>query len=151
MNLGKIVQQRRTELGLSQEELAIKMGYKSRSSINKIENGRPVTQKIIFRLAEALNTTPAHLMGWDQEEINAVSEVQEDANTYEEQLEADFKSLYEEFGELHFTHSDIEKVQKIMRNIQRRNACDVILELELTDEEIDEVYKYAKYLISIRK
>lgn len=66
MDLGNKVKSRRESLGMSQEELAIKMGYKSRSSINKIENGRAVTQKIIYRLAEALNTTPAYLLGWDE-------------------------------------------------------------------------------------
>ena len=65
MNLASKVKQRRIELGLSQEELAKMMGYSSRTSINKIENGRPVSQKIIVRLAEALETTPAYLMGWE--------------------------------------------------------------------------------------
>lgn len=67
MELADRVRQRRIELGLSQEELAEKMGYSSRSSINKIEMGRPISQKIIVRLAKALDTTPAYLMGWDQE------------------------------------------------------------------------------------
>lgn len=33
------IRERRIQLGLSQEDLAIKMGYKSRSTINKIESG----------------------------------------------------------------------------------------------------------------
>lgn len=60
------VRQRRIELGMTQDELAKKMGYSSRSSINKIENGRNVTQKIIVKLANVLQTTPSYLMGWDQ-------------------------------------------------------------------------------------
>ena len=39
MELYKRIRKRREELGMSQEELAKKMGYKSRSSINKIEMG----------------------------------------------------------------------------------------------------------------
>lgn len=39
MNIGKKIEKRRQELGLSQMQLAIKTGYKSRSSINKIELG----------------------------------------------------------------------------------------------------------------
>jgi len=35
-------------------------------SINKIENGRPVSQKIIVRLAEALGVSVPYLMGWDE-------------------------------------------------------------------------------------
>ncbi len=66
MELSDRVRCRREELGLTQEELALRMGYKSRVSINKIENGRPVSQKIIARLAEALGVSIPYLMGWDE-------------------------------------------------------------------------------------
>lgn len=39
MEIYKRIRARREELGISQEELAKRMGYRSRSSINKIENG----------------------------------------------------------------------------------------------------------------
>ena len=58
------VKKRRLELGLTQEELAKRMGYSSRVSINKIEMGRPISQKIISRLSVALNVSEAYLMGW---------------------------------------------------------------------------------------
>ena len=67
MDLGTKVKARREALGLSQEELALKMGYKSRTSINKIENGRAVSQKIIYRLSEVLGVSVAYLMGWEEE------------------------------------------------------------------------------------
>ena len=67
MNLADKVRQRRMELGWSQEELSTRMGYKSRTSINKIENGRPVTQKIIYRLSEVLDVPIEYLMGWEEE------------------------------------------------------------------------------------
>ena len=66
MDLADKVRLRREELGMNQAELASKMGYKSRVSINKIEKGREVSQKIIVRLAEALDVTPAYLMGWEE-------------------------------------------------------------------------------------
>lgn len=66
MELSDRVRYRREELGLTQEDLALRMGYKSRVSINKIENGRPVSQKIIARLAEALGVSIPYLMGWDE-------------------------------------------------------------------------------------
>jgi repressor LexA len=51
---------------MTQDELAKKMGYKSRSSINKIELGlTDIPQSKITAFARALHTTPAHLMGWD--------------------------------------------------------------------------------------
>ena len=39
LEIYKRIRARREELGISQEELAKRMGYRSRSSINKIENG----------------------------------------------------------------------------------------------------------------
>ena len=53
---------------MSQEELAKKIGYKSKSSINKIELGfRVLTQSKIKTIADALDTTPSYIMGWDEE------------------------------------------------------------------------------------
>lgn len=69
MDTGDRIKKRREELGMSQEELAKKVGYKSRSSVNKIEiDGRGLPQNKIVIFAKALETTPAYLMGW--EEIN---------------------------------------------------------------------------------
>lgn len=69
MELGKKIKQRREELGMSQEELAKKLNYKSRSTINKIELGKnDITQHKIVAFAKALQTTPAYLMGWVDDE-----------------------------------------------------------------------------------
>ena len=66
-NIGGNIRARRLELGLSQEELAHKMGYKSKSSINKIEIGvNDIPQSKVVQFAEALHTTPQVLMGWDK-------------------------------------------------------------------------------------
>ena len=60
------VKTRRLELGLSQRQLADKLGYLSRSSIAHIEAGRKnVLQSDIQNFAKALDTTVAALMGWD--------------------------------------------------------------------------------------
>lgn len=66
MELSDRVRRRREDMGLTQDDLAKRMGYKSRVSINKIENGRPVSQKIIVRLADALGVSVPYLMGWDE-------------------------------------------------------------------------------------
>ena len=66
MELSDKVRVRREELGLTQEELAMRMGSKSRVSINKIENGRPVSAQIIARLADALGVSIPYLMGFDE-------------------------------------------------------------------------------------
>ena len=56
----------REKLGLSQEELAHRVGYKDRTSIAKIEAGKiDIPQSKIVAFAKALNTTPVDLMGWE--------------------------------------------------------------------------------------
>ena len=51
---------------MTQEELAAKMGYKSKSTINKIELGKnDIPQSKIVQFAEVLHTTPKALMGWE--------------------------------------------------------------------------------------
>lgn len=72
LKIGKRIRQRREALGLSQEELAQKLGYKSRSTINKIEADiNDITQSKVSEFARALDTTPAYLMGWEDEKTNA--------------------------------------------------------------------------------
>lgn len=67
-NTGERVKKRRESLNLTQEELAKRAGYKSRSSINNIETGRPVSQKIVEKLATALNVSPSYLMCWTDDD-----------------------------------------------------------------------------------
>jgi transcriptional regulator with XRE-family HTH domain len=68
----------RKQLGLTQEELAIKMGYKSKSTINKIELGiNDIPQSKIIKFAEVLGTTPAFLMGWEEPVEPVQNNVQE--------------------------------------------------------------------------
>lgn len=66
--IGQRIKERRLELGFTQEELAEKMGYKSKSTINKIELGiNDVSQSKVVKFAEVLNTTPSDLMCWTYE------------------------------------------------------------------------------------
>lgn len=65
IEIGNRIKQRRIELDMSQEELAHRIGYKSKSSINKIELGiQGLTQSKIKIIADALRTTPDYIMGW---------------------------------------------------------------------------------------
>lgn len=63
-HIGKRIKERRLQLRLSQEQLAERLGYKSRSAINKIEKGtNDVAQSKIPAYANALNTTIEYLLG----------------------------------------------------------------------------------------
>ena len=67
-NLGQRIADLRKRQGMTQEELAHRIGYKSKSAINKIElGGRDLPQKKIADIARALGVSPACLMGWEDE------------------------------------------------------------------------------------
>ena len=66
MTIGEKIYKLRTEKGMTQDELALAVGYKSRSTIAKIESGeRDPYQSMVVALAKALGTTPSYLMGWE--------------------------------------------------------------------------------------
>lgn len=67
MKIGERIKSRREQLEMSQDELARRLGYKSRSSINKIENDASgLPQSKIVAIANALQTTPAFILGWEE-------------------------------------------------------------------------------------
>lgn len=105
-NIGNNIKERRESLGMSQDELAEKMGYKSRSTIAKIEKGvNDVTQTNIVKFAEILKTTPAYLMGWEKVEKKAdtISDV-----VLRMKTDPDFCSLVEKLNTL-----DSEKINGV--------------------------------------
>lgn len=66
--IGEKIKERRLALGWTQEELAQKMGYATKSSINKIELGlQDIPQSKIAQFADVMFTTTAFLMGWEEE------------------------------------------------------------------------------------
>ena len=70
MTFGERIYKLRTEKQMTQDELAAAVGYKSRSTIAKIESGeRDCHQSMIALLARALGVTPAYLMGWTDDAI----------------------------------------------------------------------------------
>lgn len=67
MTAGQRIKQKRKELGLTQEQLADLCGYKTKSSINKIENSYNLPYQKIEKLSKVLNCDPSYLMGWEDE------------------------------------------------------------------------------------
>lgn len=76
LSIGIRIKERRQLLRMTQEELAIRSGYTSRSSINKIERGLvDLPRSKIIAIAEALGTTPSYILfGQEQEEENPPAE-----------------------------------------------------------------------------
>lgn len=61
--IGKKIRERRLELGLTQEQLAHKLGYKDKTAINKIElDKNDVSQKKLIKLSEALDVPPTYFI-----------------------------------------------------------------------------------------
>ena len=68
LELYKNIKRRRQQLKMTQTDLALKMGYADKSMIAKIEKGNvDLPQSKILAFANALETTPGELMGWDYE------------------------------------------------------------------------------------
>ena len=90
MTTSERIRTRRIELGLTQLEVAKKLGYTSKAAICKIEKqGNNVTLKTVKKIAKVLNCSPFYLMGWDEKEpevakvdvfISELKDITSDAN-----------------------------------------------------------------------
>lgn len=69
MSIGQRIRTMRVQQGLSIDDLAYKLG-KNRTTVYRYETGdiENLPLGILDSLANALNTTPAYLMGWDSTE-----------------------------------------------------------------------------------
>lgn len=125
-NVGKKIYERRTQLGMSQEDLAKKVGYKDRSSIAKIESGeRDIRQRKVVDFANALQTTPQVLMGYEEIE----------------------KALQTPQAEHGMPIGDIQ-LNPYLKRVKLLNSGEWIDILEqMNDEQLQELHKYAKYLL----
>lgn len=116
-DIGKRIKNRRKELGITQEELAQKLGYKNKSTIAKIENGtNDIVQSKVVEFAKALDTTVAALMGWDDTEPEQEQHyyLDDDAREMAEFMlnNPDYKVLFDASRKV--KKEDIEIVRKII-------------------------------------
>lgn len=65
MTIGQRVRSAREKKKMTQQELAEKLGYKSKSSVAHIENGRDIPRAMVVKLSDILEVSPAYLMGWE--------------------------------------------------------------------------------------
>lgn len=104
MTVGERIKYAREIRGISQEELAKKLGLKDKSSVCKIEKaGDNVSTKSVKKYADALGTTPSFLMGWVENEEDHIDEnfsndLMRNIEIYEEMLGVEgvalFRSLF---------------------------------------------------------
>lgn len=136
--LGKKIKQRREELGLSQDELARMLGYKHKSSINKIELGAAdVPRAKVPAFAKALGMTAIEFSGWT-EERKALSF----SYCMEQQMRIlGWVVLYDSDGNVILTHegAEYEITEESMKELESRVALylDFLLtELTKTSRKI---------------
>ena len=127
MSIGKRIKMLRTKSGLSIDDLAAKLG-KNRTTVYRYENGdiENLPLGILNPLAEALDTTPAHLMGWNTKEMlsTKISDGEEEA-------------VYSSANEIYVRHVEA------WHNMFGMDP--------FTDEEHEKLMEYGKFLISMRK
>ena len=117
---GERIRKMRIELGMTQEELATRMGYSSKSTITKIEQGtRDIPQNKIVKFADALGTTPAVLMGWVDKETDQKNDAR---------VSIAFQSSYDkELFEM------VEKLSKLTP--EKRQVVKAVLDAVSTSEK----------------
>ena len=123
LTIGSRIRNRREELNLSQDELAKRLGYKSRSSINKIElDQRNLTQSKIKAIADALETTPAYIMGWEEldqtVDLKKLQKEVSEASVTMEMIEKQYGSITLEAFNL-YVQLDIEDRAEIRGEMKR--------------------------------
>lgn len=61
------IKKRRLELHMTQDQLALKMGYSDKGMISKIEKGLvDISYSKILEFSDVLNIDPVSLMGWNE-------------------------------------------------------------------------------------
>lgn len=93
--MAKRIKERRIKYGLTQEELAEKLGLK-KSAIAKYENGRVenIKRTTIEEMAKIFECNPSYLMGWAESDINKSSaSKQPNISFVEEEMLSSFSQL----------------------------------------------------------
>lgn len=107
-SIGERIRRKREERGMTQEELAYRMGYRTKSTINKIENGvNDVTQSKIVKFATVLNTTIAYLMGYEESSTKTADELKRE----------EIENLMYEFAD--FTAVDFENLRLYAHTVKK--------------------------------
>ena len=120
MTIGERIKQKRKELGLSQEEVADSLGYKSRTSVFKVEQGitdLPLSK--VKEFAKVLKTTPSYLMGWEDGKEEPKSDNLLSSLTEKEKL--DYDKFMDEatyyFNDESISDEDKEKLFKSLQEV----------------------------------
>lgn len=150
LDLYKNIKDRRLQLGLTQSELAAKLGYSDKTMISKIENGMvDMTQSRIIKFAEALKTTPSHLMGWDIKQ-NLINDgfLLNDSGSYNKYL---YNNNHKTNNCNNCDHCDDSSTSSAGVS-QNKDSFFAIMDnlRSMSDEQIADVLRYTEFILSRR-
>ena len=171
MELHERIRNRRIELGLSQDDLAKKIGYKSRSTINKIEMGKnDIPQSKVSAFAKALDTTPSYLLGIEESSKSKHLELKSTDSKLNTSLSSIAKSLNHSYADqlfINIAKSVLEEmfekkeIEEFTQRINERLPKDFGKEQitfaahfdgnEFTEDELEEIRRFAEFLKAKRK
>ena len=119
MNIGQRIKERRKKLKMSADDLGKRLG-KDRSTIYRYEKGdiENLPLDILEPIAAALNTTPAYLMGWDEEIKKGPAEMAE--RHFEIIMDEDISDIFDDFKLLNKSQKQI--VKDLIHNMASTNA-----------------------------
>lgn len=152
--LGDNILYMRKQLGLTQEELAQRVGYKSKSSINKIELGlNDIPRSKVVKFAEALGTTPARLMGYSLtvgERTNR--SIAHNIQYHREQANLSQKQFADLLGVDEAVVEDLESGSVALKKEMLYKICDVLhlIPGNIMPRDDEELTEDEEYLLSRR-
>ena len=139
MTIGERIKAERERQGLTQEELAQKLGYAHRSAVNKIEAKTSLPTKTIQKIADALGVAPRTLMGWE-DDIHAEYQIDgERFNTMRAEIEAELLA----HGNVDYYENPetAELAQKFKDNPQLKTLFDV--QSDMSADDLEALYAMA--------
>lgn len=132
--IGQRIKQVREALGMTQAELARRMGYSARSTINRIENGsQAFPMKKLDKFAQVLDVTPAFLAGFTETDIP--------------------EGLNKEYYIDYILDSDNPEFKALVETerTSSNDLCTRIKAYNLDDSEVDYMDKQLDFIVGQRK
>lgn len=103
MTVADRIKEKRELLGLTQLDLAKRLGLRSKTSISRIEQSEDnVSLKDVQRIADALGCSPLELMGWIDPNDDKFDEQTKRLIHYFNGLSASNRNMFEKYIEIAF-------------------------------------------------
>lgn len=153
MDIGERMKLRRKELKLSADVVAEKLGV-SRSTIFRYEKGdiEKLPTNILDDIAEVLKTTPAFLMGWEDENVPSIETIYKQLNPERQTKVYNFaeRQLEEQNrgNVVHFPKK--EKLPTIKNSASAANPTELVYgDIVVEEEEFERVPSSADFAVPI--